>query len=77
MQQASTALMIFKVPRIIEFLAERITLRPGDIIATGTPAGVGKSRGIRLVPGDIIETSVERVGTLRNEVIGARVSSET
>ncbi len=77
LQDASTALMIFKIPRIIEFLAERVTLRPGDVIATGTPAGVGKGRGIRLVPGDIIETSVERVGTIRNEVVGARVSGRT
>jgi 2-keto-4-pentenoate hydratase/2-oxohepta-3-ene-1,7-dioic acid hydratase in catechol pathway len=77
LQDASTALMIFKIPRIIEFLAERVTLRPGDVIATGTPGGVGKARGIRLVPGDIIETSVERVGTIRNEVVGARVSGWT
>lgn len=70
LQDASTALMIFKIPRIIEFLTERVTLRPGDVIATGTPSGVGKARGIRLVPGDIVETSVEGVGTIRNEVVG-------
>lgn len=75
LQDAPTSLMIFKIPRIIEFLAERVTLRPGDVIATGTPAGVGKARGIRLVPGDILETSVERVGMIRNEVVGAAGSA--
>jgi 2-keto-4-pentenoate hydratase/2-oxohepta-3-ene-1,7-dioic acid hydratase in catechol pathway len=45
-----------------------VSLRPGDVIATGTPGGVGKARGIRLEPGDIIETEVAGIGALRNEV---------
>ena len=44
MQSASTALMIFNVPRTIEFLSSFTTLRPGDVIATGTPGGVGFAR---------------------------------
>ena len=71
LQDAPTSLMIFDVPGIIEFISERVTLRPGDVIATGTPGGVGKARGIRLEPGDVIETEVSRVGRIRNEVVGA------
>ena len=71
LQDAPTSLMIFDVPGIIEFISERVTLRPGDVIATGTPGGVGKARGIRLEPGDVIETEVSMVGRIRNEVVGA------
>ena len=71
LQDAPTDLMIFRIPRIIEFISERVTLRPGDLIATGTPGGVGKARGIRLLPGDVIETEVSGVGMLRNRVAAA------
>ena len=70
LQDAPTSLMIFPIARIIEFISERITLRPGDVIATGTPAGTGIARGIRLEPGDVIETEVSDVGRLSNRVIG-------
>lgn len=70
LQDATPELMIFSIPRIIEFITERVTLRPGDVIATGTPGGVGKARGIRLEPGDVLETEVVGVGMLRNRVAG-------
>jgi 2-keto-4-pentenoate hydratase/2-oxohepta-3-ene-1,7-dioic acid hydratase in catechol pathway len=62
-QQARTSDMIFPISRLIRFLAGIMTLLPGDLIATGTPAGVGP-----LAPGDVVEVEVEGVGTLRNPV---------
>jgi 2-keto-4-pentenoate hydratase/2-oxohepta-3-ene-1,7-dioic acid hydratase in catechol pathway len=57
--------MIFSVDAIIRFIAQVMTLEPGDVIATGTPSGVGA-----MVAGDVVEVSVSGVGTLRNPVIG-------
>jgi 2,4-didehydro-3-deoxy-L-rhamnonate hydrolase len=67
MQSASTADMIFSVGRILSYLSEILTLNPGDVIATGTPSGVGHARKPPrfLVPGDIVEVEIERVGSLR------------
>lgn len=71
MQSASTAQMIFDVPRTIEFLSSFTTLRPGDVIATGTPGGVGFARQppVWLQPGDVIEVEVEGVGRIENRVV--------
>ncbi|MBI3446056.1 MAG: fumarylacetoacetate hydrolase family protein [Magnetospirillum sp.] len=71
-QDASTEQMYFKVPRIIAELSAGLTLEPGDIIATGTPPGVGGARKPPefLRPGDIMETEIVEIGLLRN-VIGA------
>jgi 2-keto-4-pentenoate hydratase/2-oxohepta-3-ene-1,7-dioic acid hydratase in catechol pathway len=65
--------MIFGVAETISFLSQIMTLEVGDIIATGTPAGVGASRTppLFLEAGDIVEVEVDRIGTLRNPV-GAR-----
>jgi 2,4-didehydro-3-deoxy-L-rhamnonate hydrolase len=63
-QQASTALQIFPVAAVIEFLSRFVTLEPGDLIATGTPAGVGDARGQYLRPGDRIEATIGAIGTL-------------
>lgn len=68
-QDESTAAMIFTVPKLIEYISQVVTLEPGDVIATGTPAGVGKARGAALQPGDVVEVEVEKIGTLRNPVI--------
>jgi len=65
-QQARTSDLLFPVSRLIRFLAGIMTLWPGDLIATGTPAGVGP-----LAPGDVVEVEVEGVGILRNPVRGA------
>lgn len=72
MQDSSTSLMVFKVPQLIEYLSARIALRPGDIIATGTPFGVGGFREIFLKDGDMLEVTIEGIGTLRNQVKAAR-----
>ena len=70
MQSSSTANLIFSVIEIIEYLSKGMTLYAGDVIATGTPGGVGDSRDPRryLHEGDEIEISVSGVGTLRNPV---------
>lgn len=68
MQQSRTSEMIFPVASLIEFLSRRCTLEPGDLIFTGTPAGVGSTRKPRryLQPGDVIESEIEGLGLLRN-----------
>lgn len=69
-QDGNTASMIFDVAQTIAFLSEIMTLEPGDVIATGTPAGVGQSRNppLFLQAGDIVETEVEGLGMLRNPI---------
>jgi 2-keto-4-pentenoate hydratase/2-oxohepta-3-ene-1,7-dioic acid hydratase in catechol pathway len=70
-QNSTTANMIFAVDVIIEVLSKGMTLEPGDVIATGTPEGVGLGRTPQefLKDGDIVETEVEGIGTLRNHVV--------
>jgi 2-keto-4-pentenoate hydratase/2-oxohepta-3-ene-1,7-dioic acid hydratase in catechol pathway len=69
-QDASTADMIFPVATIIEWLSKGLTLEPGDIIATGTPEGVGMGRTPQewLQDGDVIETEVAGIGVMKNRV---------
>ena len=71
MQSAKTSQMIVDVPSAIEFFSSFTRLRPGDVIATGTPGGVGFARKppVWLEPGDVIEVTVDGVGTIRNRVI--------
>ena len=71
MQDASTADMIWSVPELIEFVTRAITLEPGDVLATGTPAGVGVFRAppVFLVPGDRVRCEVERLGSVENPVV--------
>jgi len=64
-QSAALELMIFSVDVIIRWTAHVMTLEPGDLIATGTPEGVGP-----LSPGDVVEVSITGIGTLRNKVVG-------
>jgi len=70
MQDASTRDLIFPVLELIVYLSAGLTLEPGDVIATGTPGGVGDSRQPPryLREGDVVEVTVEGVGTLRNPV---------
>ena len=58
---------------MIEFISASITLEPGDVIATGTPAGVGFARKppVFLKPGDVMEVNIERIGGLGNPVVAA------
>src|SRR6476619_7342575 len=73
MQSSNTSKMIFKVAYLVSYISQGITLEPGDVIATGTPDGVGIFRDppVLLKPGDIYEVKIEGLGTLRNPVIGA------
>ncbi|MCA9119082.1 MAG: fumarylacetoacetate hydrolase family protein [Planctomycetaceae bacterium] len=68
-QDASTAQQIFPVAAVIEFISSFVTLEPGDIISTGTAAGVGSSTGTFLKAGDQIEASITGIGTLKSPVI--------
>ena len=74
MQSSSTALMIFSVAQLIEYISQAVTLVPGDIIVTGTPAGVamGRQPPNYMEPGDVYEVEIERVGTLANPVVAPR-----
>jgi 2-keto-4-pentenoate hydratase/2-oxohepta-3-ene-1,7-dioic acid hydratase in catechol pathway len=69
-QHASTAQMIFPIARLIAELSKGMTLLPGDVIATGTPAGVGFARTPPefLADGDVMEVEIERIGVLRNTI---------
>jgi acylpyruvate hydrolase len=71
MQSARTSQMIVDIPSTIEFFSSFTRLRPGDVIATGTPGGVGFARQppVWLLPGDVIEIAVEGVGVIRNRVV--------
>ncbi|HEY59922.1 MAG TPA: fumarylacetoacetate hydrolase family protein [Anaerolineae bacterium] len=63
-QMSSTREMVFSIPQLIAFISSIMTLEPGDMILTGTPAGVGP-----LLDGDMVEIEIEGIGTLRNSVI--------
>jgi len=65
-QKANTSQMIYPVADIVSFLSHIMTLEPGDIIATGTPAGVAMATGEFLQPGDTIECTIEKLGMLKN-----------
>ncbi len=67
-QQANTSQMIYNVADIVSFLSHIMTLEPGDIIATGTPAGVAMATGDFLQPGDTMECTIEKLGTLTNNL---------
>lgn len=70
-QNANTRHLLFKIPTLIADISAGIALEPGDIIATGTPSGVGAGRTPQewLWPGDVVEAWVEGIGTLRNPVV--------
>ncbi|MCS6860913.1 MAG: fumarylacetoacetate hydrolase family protein [Abditibacteriales bacterium] len=67
-QSGNTGQMIFDVADLIHYASHLFTLEPGDVMATGTPAGVGHGKGIKLQPGDVVEIEIENVGVLRNPV---------
>ncbi|MBI3747155.1 MAG: fumarylacetoacetate hydrolase family protein [Chloroflexi bacterium] len=71
MQDASTADMLRAVPELIEFISRHITLEPGDIVATGTPSGVGVYRDppVFLEPGDHVRCRIDGIGTVENPII--------
>src|SRR5881398_1239365 len=70
-QDASTSAMIFGVGALIEYVSQAFTLEPGDVIFTGTPAGVGSTRSPRewLAPGDVVRVEITGLGVLENRVV--------
>lgn len=72
LQQSNTRNMIFSVAETIAYISQLLTLEPGDIIATGTPEGVGFKRNppIFLHHGDLVEVEIEGIGILKNPVVG-------
>jgi 2-keto-4-pentenoate hydratase/2-oxohepta-3-ene-1,7-dioic acid hydratase in catechol pathway len=66
-QHSSTRNLVFNVATLVSFISRIMTLLPGDVIATGTPSGIGSMQ-----PGDVVEIRVEGVGTLKNRVVAER-----
>lgn len=71
-QRASSSTMAFPIPRLLSYISNVMTLQPGDIVLTGTPAGVGP-----LVDGDTVEVEIVGVATLRNQVRAAQVHGKS
>ena len=73
MQDSNTKQFIFNVNQLIAYLSQVCTLKPGDLLFTGTPPGVGAARKppVFLKPGDVAEVEIERIGTLSNPVVAA------
>jgi 2,4-didehydro-3-deoxy-L-rhamnonate hydrolase len=69
MQDGSTSEMIFSIAEQIHYLSSILTLQPGDVIATGTPTGVGMGRGIYLKPGDVMVASIDGIGAIENPLV--------
>ncbi len=69
-QDANTRQMIFNVAEIVSYISHICTLETGDVIACGTPSGVGKHQDIRLEDGDVLEVEIPKVGVLRTPVVG-------
>ena len=69
-QRSNTGYQIFSIARIVSYLSSFLTLEPGDVIATGTPQGIGAKRNppVWLEPGDTVEIEIDKVGLLRNTV---------
>ncbi|MCS7239370.1 MAG: fumarylacetoacetate hydrolase family protein [Thermoguttaceae bacterium] len=74
MQKSNTDQMVFSVEKLVSYVSQVCTLKPGDLIYTGTPAGVGMARKppVFLKPGDWVEVEIEGIGVLRNPVIAER-----
>jgi 2-keto-4-pentenoate hydratase/2-oxohepta-3-ene-1,7-dioic acid hydratase in catechol pathway len=68
-QDATSAQQIFPVAAVVAFISDIVTLEPGDLIATGTPAGVGNASGTYLKPGDRVEAWIENIGTLVSPIV--------
>jgi 2-keto-4-pentenoate hydratase/2-oxohepta-3-ene-1,7-dioic acid hydratase in catechol pathway len=63
-QSGNTKNLIFSIPYLVKFISQVMTLNPGDMIATGTPAGIGP-----MVPGDRVDVQIEGIGVLSNKVM--------
>ncbi|PWT77445.1 MAG: ureidoglycolate lyase, partial [Bacteroidetes bacterium] len=72
MQDGNTSNMVYKVPFLVSYISQFMTLLPGDVISTGTPAGVGmgqKPNAFYLKAGDIVELGIDKLGSARQELI--------
>jgi len=71
MQKSNTRNLIFNVPELVSYISKVMTLEVGDVIATGTPGGVGFARNpqVFMKPGDVVEVEIEGIGVLRNPVV--------
>ena len=63
-QRGNTTQFLAKIPQLLEFITASMTLEPGDVVATGTPAGIGPMK-----PGDVVEVELEGIGILRNQIL--------
>ena len=68
LQDSRTSYLIFDVPTLVAYVTRFITLEPGDLILTGTPAGVGVGRGEFLKAGDVVKIWIERIGSLTSKM---------
>jgi 2-keto-4-pentenoate hydratase/2-oxohepta-3-ene-1,7-dioic acid hydratase in catechol pathway len=75
-QEATTAQMIFDVATLLAVLSAGMTLEPGDILATGTPSGVGAATGAYLKPGDEVEAEIDGIGCLQNRVVAPEPATD-
>jgi 2-keto-4-pentenoate hydratase/2-oxohepta-3-ene-1,7-dioic acid hydratase in catechol pathway len=77
-QDSNTRYMYFKIPRLLAELSAGTTLEPGDILSTGTPAGVGHARTPPefMKAGDVLETEIEGLGSLRNRIVGRKLAGQ-
>ena len=69
MQDARTSQLTYTCAEIVAYISRWVTLEPGDVIATGTPAGIGKSQGLKLKSGDAVRCEIEGIGVLQNRVV--------
>lgn len=74
-QKGNTRDMVFRIEEQIAYLSNFVTLQPGDVIATGTPAGVGRTKNIYLKSGDVVTATIEGVGSIRNRMTGTTEQS--
>ena len=77
MQNGRTDDLVFGVPALVEYLSSICTLEPGDLIFTGTPAGVGVARGRFLAPGNTIVSTAEHIGTMTHRMVGHHRAAST
>jgi 2-keto-4-pentenoate hydratase/2-oxohepta-3-ene-1,7-dioic acid hydratase in catechol pathway len=70
-QDANTKDMIWPVPELVSRISEHVTLEPGDVVLTGTPAGVGLSTGVYVHVGDRLQGEITGLGSLRVEIVAA------
>jgi len=68
MQDSNTSKMLFSCAELVSYISQWVTLEPGDVIATGTPHGIGKPQGIRLKANDIVKATIQKIGTLQNKI---------